>query len=245
MNKYYAFLLITFVYLVPSLVQAASTVPMDILNVRAQMEIHFTMHGSYTNACTEKTVKSVLKKHGYTCLARATEYVLYQTAGRKKVPCADYTGYHGIVERSPKVTKEAACGAKPAWMRTIQEKLDTPVIKRHDWSKDLNHKYYQQVFWELRGESYSWKHDINKGSYLGLCRHKALGKPYLDMMKRDGLKDIECGDSRTWFYIKATMPNGWQFCLNRNDQNNNDSKQDMENCQQTVTGKFTNVVKVK
>jgi hypothetical protein len=241
--------------LVPFAVEAASPiVPSAVLNIRAEAELFYATNGTYQGICELGAVKAVLKKERYTCKAAQNSYVLIKSSGKKNIPCADATGYKGIVAKKPKLSGKGPflCGASsdesgstPSWSRSIVEKLKTPVATRHEWSGDINHKYYQQVFWELRGESYSWKHDVNKGSYTGICKRKDLAGGYMGMMKKDGLKNIECGDSASWFYVKATMPNGWNFCLNRNDKNDNDSKEVMENCAQAKQGAFTNVVRVR
>jgi hypothetical protein len=218
-----------------------------VLNIRAQAEIFYTIYDTYEGVCEEKNISPTLKKERYTCKASQSSYILIKTTGTSNIPCADATGYQGVVSKRPKLTSAGpfSCGADVAKARTLSEKLKTAVAKRHDWSKDKNHKYNQQVFWELRGESYSWKYDKNKGSYKGICKRKDLAGGYMQMMKKDGLKNIECGDSPSWFYIKATLPNGTAFCLNRNDKNNNDSTTDMKNCAQITGGTFTNVVKVR
>jgi hypothetical protein len=222
--------------------------PPSIQNVRALLEIQYDLNGGYTKACKEKTIKEALKKEKYTCRSSKDSYVVYKKISSKNYSCIDSTGFVGTVAKKPKTSKKPyTCGAeteKPFWQLTTAEKLAIPLKDRHDWSDSLGHKYRQQVFWELRGESYSWKYDLNNGSYLGVCKHKSLGSAYIEMMKEDGLKNIECGDSPSWFYIKATLPDNSSFCLNRNDADGNDTEEDMRDCSEAAKTKFKNIVVV-
>jgi hypothetical protein len=222
----------------------SSSVPEAVHLLRVIAEIDYANQGSFKNLCKNKQIVDGMKKNKMTCKSTTDTYVLFSKSNTKKIICVDHTGFSGVVSKKPKGKCATDTAEVPSRRLSIQEKLSIPVLKRHEWSADLNHKYYQQMFWEMRGETYSWKHDIKNGSYLGLCKDKSLGKGYMSMMKKDGLRDIECGDSPSWFYIKATMPNRWSFCLNRKDGENNDSKEVMENCSGVVKGTFTNLVKV-
>lgn len=123
------------------------------------------------------------------------------------------------------------------------EKPVTDKVATYPWSMNLSHKYYQQVFWEMRGDSYSWKWDKNGGSYTSVCSASPVAS-YLDMMKQDGLTKISCSESPQWFYVEATLPNNaGTFCLNRRDSDSNDDEVLARNCTDARKSTFSNVVR--
>jgi hypothetical protein len=130
--------------------------------------------------------------------------------------------------------------------RNAELEKQKPVADKvlsYRWSSDLSHKYYQQVFWEMRGDSYSWKWDKNGGRYTGVCSDSPVAS-YLDMMKRDGLTRISCSESPNWFYVEALLPNnGGTFCLNRRDGDGNDDDEAARDCTEARKATFTNVVR--
>lgn len=124
-----------------------------------------------------------------------------------------------------------------------KQKPVTDKVSTYRWSSDLSHKYYQQVFWEMRGDSYSWKWDKNGGRYTGVCAASPVAS-YLDMMKQDGLIRISCSESPTWFYVEATLPDkAGIFCLNRRDGDGNDNEVAARECADARKATFSTVVR--